>query len=543
MTTGIDLLIQGGTVVDGTGAPPFRADVAVHGGRIIEVGAIPLQEGVPLLDAEGLLVAPGFIDIHSHSDFTLLVDPRAVSSITQGVTMEVVGNCGHGCAPIVQPELVPMNIYGYRPDYPLDWRSMGEYLAGLEAARPAVNVLSLTPNGNLRLAATGVVNRPAMPDELRKMKRLLAQSLEEGSWGLSTGLEYGPEQGCSEEEIIELGRVAARAGGLYATHTRNRMGEPVETIAEAIRTAAAAELPLQISHISVVARLTEASGWAVEQAIEQVERANAAGLDVGFDMHTRLFGTTNLSAALPPWALAGNKAAIAQRLRDPATRRELKAYPSIITALARGDWSRMVLCNSTAQPTCARRNLAEISQGWNVEPLEAIYQLLLAELELSPLDSGEALHGPMIIAFAYRAEDLRQAFAHTGCMVGSDATALAPDGPLANSVFHGAYTWAAWFFRHFVHEARTLTPAEAVRRLTSLPACRLGLSDRGVIRPGVWADLTIFDPAHFAEQGTIFAPNQVAVGVRHVLVNGVLSLQDGVLTSQRGGQVLRRLSQ
>lgn len=540
MTADIDLLIQGGMVVDGAGAAPFRGDVAVRQGRIVEVGAIPVQEGVPVLNAQGLLVAPGFIDIHSHSDFTLLVDPRAVSSITQGVTLEVVGNCGHGCAPIVQPELVPMNIYGYRPDYPLDWRSMGEYLAHLAARQPAVNVLSLTPNGNLRLAATGVVDRPATSDELRQMKRLLAQSMEEGSWGLSTGLEYGPEQGCSEAEIVELGRVAAQAGGLYATHTRNRMGEPVETIAEAIRTAAAANLPLQISHISVVARLTEASGWAVEQAIEQVERANATGLDVGFDMHTRLFGATNLSAALPPWALAGDKAAIAQRLRDPATRRELKSYPSIITALARGDWSRLVLCNSAAQPAYAQRNLAEISQEWQVEPLEGIYRLLLAELEHSPLDSGEALHGPMIIAFAYRAEDLRQAFTHCDCMVGSDATALAPDGPLASSVFHGAYTWAAWFFRHFVHETHTLTPAEAVRRLTSLPARRLGLRDRGVIRPGAWADLAIFDPAHFAEQGTIFAPNQLAVGMRHVLVNGVPTLQDGLLTGLRGGQVLRR---
>jgi len=537
--TGFDLLISGGTLIDGTGTPAYPADIALKDGRIAAINPAVIPAGVPTLDARGAFVSPGFIDIHSHSDFTLLVDPRAVSSITQGVTLEVVGNCGHGCAPIADPELARMNIYGYRPDAPLNWRTMGQYLDRLEAARPAVNLLSLVPNGNLRLAVAGLVDRPSTADELRQMKKLLAQSLEEGAFGFSTGLEYGPEQACPEDEIIALCRVAAAKGGFYATHTRNRSGQAREAIAEAIRTGASAGIPLQISHISVVARLAEDSRWAVEQALEQVEQARAQGLDVGFDMHTRLFGTTNLSAALPPSVLDGDPATIARRLADRRVRERLRQYPSIITALARGDWRKIVIFTSQAHPHFSGRSMAEISADWGLDPIEAICDLLLAEIEATSAQAGSGLHSLMIIAFTYRAEDMRLAFAHPDCMVGSDATALATDGPLAGSAFHGAFTWAAWFYRHFVREMNFLTPEEAVRRLTSLPAGRLGLADRGLIRPGAWADLAIFDPARFGEQGTTFAPNQIASGMRHVLVNGTVTVENGVLTGERGGQVLK----
>jgi N-acyl-D-amino-acid deacylase len=527
-----DLLITGGQIADGSGIKPFAADLAIKDGRILDIGTIDVEQHIPRLNAAGLLVAPGFIDIHSHSDFTLLVDPRAVSSVSQGVTLEVVGNCGHGCAPIINLELVKSNIYGYREDYGLNWQSMAQYLERLEQAQPAVNALSLVPNGNLRLAAAGLVDRPSTPDELAHMKKLLQQGLEEGAFGYSTGLEYGAERACSEEEITALCRVSSANGGFYATHTRNRQGEARETIAEAIRTATTADTPLQISHISVVARLVDDGGWAVAQALDQVEAAHQRGLDVGFDMHTRLFGTTNLSAALPPWALEGERAAIAARLKSPSMRADLKTYPSIITALARGDWSRIMLCDSKANPQFSRQSIAQIAQSRHVEPFDVVYDLLLDEID--------DLHGLMIIALSYREQDLRRAFEHPACMIGSDATALAPDGPLADSTFHGAYTWAAWFFRHFVRDTQTLSPAEAVRRLTSLPASRLKLKDRGHIRPNAWADLAIFDPLTFGERGTTFEPNQTAVGMVHVLVNGVLTVENGNLTGQHGGQVLRR---
>ena len=528
----VDLLIHDGTVIDGTGTPPVRADVAIKDGKILDIGTIGKGEDVPCLDARGLFVAPGFIDIHSHSDFTMIVDPRAVSSITQGVTLEVVGNCGHGCAPIGDPELAKMNIYGHQEGHQMGWRTMAEYLDALEAGKPTVNVASLVPNGNLRLAVAGLVDRPSTPDELSQMKSLLAQSLEEGAFGFSTGLEYGPERDCTEAEIVQLCRVTSDTGGFYATHTRNREGEAQETIAEAIRTGSASDLPLQISHISVVSRLAEDGRWAIEGALKQVDEAQDAGLDVGFDMHTRLFGTTNLSAALPPWALEGGKAAIAARLQSTATRRELKTYPSIITALARGDWNNIVIFDSKAHPEFSRRSIAEVSEVTGVAPFDAIYNLLLAEID--------DIHSLMILAFTYQEEDIRIAFEHPSCMVGSDATALATDGPLAGTSFHGAYTWASWFYRHFVRDKKALSPQEAIRRITSLPASRLGLTDRGVLRVGAYADVAIFDPMNFAEQGTTFEPNQTAIGMHHVIVNGKMAVKDGELTGERSGHVLRK---
>ena len=528
-----DLLIQNGTIIDGGGGEPFVGSVAVRAGRITRVEKEPVESvAETVIDATGLSVTPGFIDIHSHSDFTLVVDPRAVSSVTQGVTLEVVGNCGHGCAPIGDPDLTRSNIYGCRAEHDIHWRTMAEYLDVLEQGEPAVNVATLVPNGNLRLAVAGLVERPSTPDELRQIVKLLQQALEEGAFGFSTGLDYGPERDCPEEEIVELCRVTARAGGLYATHTRNRLGGAEEAVAEALRTARRAEIPLQISHISVVARLDDDGHWAVKQAIEQVEQAKHADLDVGFDMHTRMFGTTNLSASLPPWALEGDKAEIAQRLRSADARSDMRSYDSIITALARGDWSKIVVFDCAAEPHWSRKSIAEISESRDVDPFDAICDLLLADID--------RLHELMVLGLTYREQDLYQGFEHADCMIGSDATALAPDGPLAGSSFHGAYTWAAWFYRHFVGERQTLSPQEAVRRLTSLPAARMGFTDRGQIRVGNWADLAVFDPHQFGERGTVFEPNQTATGMRHVLVNGIFAVRDGRLTGQRGGHVLRK---
>lgn len=527
-----DLWILGGNIIDGTGNEAYSGDLLVRQGRIADLG-VNLQppKEAQILKVHGLCVSPGFIDVHSHSDFTLLIDPRAVSSITQGVTLEIVGNCGHGCAPVGDPELVESNIYGYEAAYGIRWRSMAEYLEELERKRPAVNVITLVPNGNLRLAAAGLVNRPSNADEIRQMSNLLEQSLEEGAFGFSTGLEYGPERDCSEHEITELCRVLARKGGVYATHTRNEYGNVEETIAEAIRAARAAEVPLQISHIGVVARLSEDSREAVEEALAICEKANRSGLDVTFDMHTRHYGITNLSAVLPSWALAGGKSGLIRRLEDPATRAKMKTLPNLIASEAQGRWDKLILFGCRNNPELTGKTIAEVSQEWNLEPLDVVYDVLLSEID--------NLHEILVIGLIYDPDDLRLPFQWEDCMVGSDATALANDGPLKNKYFHGAFTWAAWFYRYFVREKEGLSPEEAVHRLTWLPAQRFGLGDRGVIRKGARADLAIFDPGTFGEKGTIFEPNQVADGMVHVLVNGVLTLKNGELTGERGGEVLR----
>ena len=524
MTAAPDFVVRGGTVIDGTGGPPVQADVRVSDGRIASIGRHPPREDVAEIDATGLIVAPGFIDIHSHSDFTLLLDPRAVSAVSQGVTLEVVGNCGYGCAPIVDPALAREAIYGFRDDLPLGWTNVAGYLERLEAARPAVNVMTLVPNGQLRLGVLGPVARPADGDELERMKRLLREGLEEGAFGYSTGLEYAAEVGASEEEVTALCREVARVGGLYATHTRNRDEAAVEAVGEAVRTAENAGVRLQVSHIT-----PRGGREDTERCIELVESARARGTDAAFDMHTRFFGTTYLKVMLPPWALEGGPAALARRLAGPAERARMKTFRSLITAL--GDWERVVLLDNPALPGYSRRSIADIARESGCDPYDAAYDILLAEVE--------QLHRPMVILHSYSEELLRFTYRHDACTVGSDATTLAPDGKLAGSTFHGAYTWAAWFWRRMARETGTFTPEEAVRKLAALPAERLGLGDRGVLREGARADLAIFDPETFGETGTTFEPNSVARGMRHVLVNGVVTLRDGRFTGERGGHVLR----
>ena len=513
------LVIRNGTVYDGTGAAGRVTDVAIDDGRIAGVGQLELE--AEEIDAAGLAVAPGFIDIHSHSDYTLLLDPRAVSAIHQGVTTEVVGNCGFGCFPIRDAGVARRAIYGYSDELPVTWSSAGEYFDVLDAAKPAVNVLSLVPNGQLRIATLGVADRPAAARELAEMQVLLRESLDAGAWGYSTGLEYAQEQAATEDELTAL----ARHAPFYATHTRRRDDGAADAVAEAIRTGDRAGVRLQVSHLVPRNGIEES-----RRCVALVESARDRGQDVAFDMHTRTFGLTNLYAALPAWALAAERDELLRILRDPVKRDEMRPHRSILSA--GNDWSRVVLLDSDIWPEYARRDLASIAAERNQEPLDTVYDLLLGGL-----DELERL---MVIIHAYSEDQQREAFAHPLCMPGSDATTLAPDGRLAQAFFHGAYTWAAWFWRFMVRDEQLLTPADAIHRLTGQPAERIGLSDRGVLREGARADVVVFDPARFVERGTVYEPNQLAEGMRHVVVNGVPTLRDGRLTGDRGGVVVRR---
>jgi N-acyl-D-amino-acid deacylase len=514
-----DLVIRGGVVYDGTGAESRVADVGVKDGRVAAIGSV--EPSGDEIDAAGLAVAPGFIDIHSHSDYTLLLDPRAVSAIHQGVTTEVVGNCGFGCFPIRDPQRARHAIYGYSDDQPVTWSSAGGYFETLDAARPAVNVLSLVPNGQLRLATLGFADRPADASELAEMQSLLRESLDDGAWGYSTGLEYAQEQAASEDEVTAL----ARGAPFYATHTRRRDDGAAEAVAEAIRTGANADVRLQVSHLVPRSGIEEG-----RRCVELVETAHASGQDVAFDMHTRTFGLTNLHTALPAWALGAGPSELAAILRDPEKRDEMRPYRSILSA--GDDWSRVVLLDNDVWPEHGRRDVASIAADRGQMPLDAVYDLLL--------DGVDQLHELMVIIHAYSDDQQREAFAHELCVPASDATTLAPTGRLARSSFHGAYTWASWFWRFMVRDERLLSPENAVFRLTGQPAERIGLSDRGVLRVGARADVVVFDPQLFVERGTVFEPNQLAEGMRHVLVNGVPTLRNGKLTGERAGMVLRR---
>ncbi|HEX3350627.1 MAG TPA: amidohydrolase family protein [Acetobacteraceae bacterium] len=406
-----DLILRGGHIIDGSGAPGFGGDVAVAGGRIQEIGVVPQVEGAEEIYTRGLTVAPGFIDIHSHSDLTLLVDPRALSAVAQGVTTEVVGNCGHGCAPITDPAIAKAAIYGPVHAAAFDWRSIAGYLEKLEAARPAVNVVTLVPNGQLRLAVVGADRRAATPDELGRMEQLLAEALEQGAAGFSTGLEYAQEGGATEMEVTALCKVVARVDGLYATHTRDRDAHAVAAVAEAVRTVRAAGVRLQVSHI-----VPRSGAEVTAQCLAVIDAARASGIAAEFDMHTRTFGFTHLKNLLPGWVLEGGADEIAARLRDGAARARIAAHRNLITSL--GDWERVQLVHSDRFEPLNGLSFAEIGRSWSVAPLDAALRILLGHVD--------DILRPMVILQSYSEDLLRDTYAHPRCMVGSDATTLAP---------------------------------------------------------------------------------------------------------------------
>ena len=523
----LDLIIRGGTVVDGSGRPARVTDVGIADDHIETIGPLDEATGKDEIDADGLVVTPGFVDIHSHSDFTLLVDPRAQSSVYQGVTTELVGNCGHGCAPITDPDLYTANIYGYDSRLDITWRTFAEYLEALDSAQPAINVASLVPNGNLRIAVTGFDERPASPHEIDQMTYLLEEGIEAGAFGYSTGLESSWERMASHREIVDLCRVTARYDAMYACHTRNKEIEAVEAVEEAVQVARDSGVRCQVSHI-----IPRRGGPpdARERAISAVESAHGDGLDVAFDAHTRLHGITNLSMALPSSFMDKSTAERQAVLSDDAFRKQVRKYPSLISSFALGGWENVYLFKSAASPEAVGKSIADLT-GDGTDGWDTVMDILARE--------ADHIEYPMVLCHSYTEEELRDTFLHPLCTIGSDATALAVDGPLVGTDFLGAYTWASWFFRRFVTQTKQFGLEQAVEKLTARPAERMGLTDRGRLAVGMKADIAIFDPNKFRDTGTLDSPSKLAVGMNHVIVNGQPVLRDGVMTGLRSGRPLR----
>jgi len=520
------ILIKNGKIIDGTGDPSYSADILISKDKIIDIGKFNKINNVDIVEADGLLVTPGFIDIHSHSDFTLLIDPRAVSSISQGVTTEIIGNCGYGCNPIKNPLLAKEAIYGFRNDFTIDWSDMNGYLQRLEEKKPSVNVIPLVPNGQLRLSTVGLDIRPATKDELSTMKKLLIEGLEQGGHGFSTGLEYSTEIGASEEEITDLCKICSKFDGIYSTHTRNRDEKSLIAIEEAIRTAYNSNVKLQISH------LTPRGGENdLYKALNIVDDALKNGLDIAFDMHTRFFGTTYLKVILPTWALEGGKNELIKRLKNKNERLKIKSHRNVLSNL--GDWDRIVLLDNHELTDLSRKSIGTIAKERLADPLDCALDIILEHIQ--------QLDTLMVILHTYSENLLSSTYKHPKCSVGSDATALAPDGILGASTFHGAYTWASWFYRRMVRELKLFSPEEAVWKLSGLAAKRLNLSNLGVIKKGAQADLAIFNSNDFGEEGTTFHPNKIAKGMIHVLVNGRFAMRNGTLNSERAGKVIRKI--
>lgn len=529
----LDVVIRGGTVVDGTGGPARASDVGIREGRIVEVGALPaaaVATAARVIDATGLVVAPGFIDIHSHADVTLLSDPRARSAVSQGVTTVVVGNCGHSPAPLPMPAALPDLTFGYQEALAAPWSTFGGYLEALEEARPSVNVASLAGHNALRVSVLGLSPRAATGAQQRRMVVELERAMDDGAFGLSSGLEYPLGAASSRDELMTLGRAVARRSGLYAFHTRDRDFRAVEAFDESFAIAEETGVSFQISHI---APRRGAPPGALPDVLARIDRARSSGVDIACDQHTRFHGITKLTTMLPPSASAVGVGELRRQLQDPARRAAFHEFREPIHKLGLlGEWDRLSLFEARESPEWVGKDFRTIGEQRGQHPLDAMMDILL--------EAGDDAPNVLFIGLVQTQEDLDLTFGSPFCSPESDATTLATDGPLADQRFLGAYTWAAYYLRSAVRERRTLSLEEGVRRLTRMPAERAGLQQRGTLAAGYWADVTIFDPELVAERGTVAEPNVYAIGIRSVLVNGAPALTDGAFEEQRFGHVLRR---
>jgi N-acyl-D-amino-acid deacylase len=525
----LDLKITGGHVFDGTGTPAVRADVGITGESITAVGDLAREPAGQTLDASGLMVAPGFIDMHSHSDWRLFGNRRAESKIRQGVTTEVVGNCGFSPAP-VSPEFRE-DMRGFAlyvpPGMDFSWVSVEEFLRRYEEEGLALNVAQLIGHGTLRLAAMGFARRPPSAKELATMRSLMEAAMADGACGLSTGLIYAPGSYAETAEIVEIAKGAAAAGGFYASHIRGEGATLLDAVAEAIRVGREGGLPVQVSHIKAAGR----AHWGrVGAALALIDGARAEGLDVMADVYPYTASSTTIRTLLPDWVLEGGIEAMLGRLRDPATRGRIRADMAQGPVLARGlEWSDIMIASAPSHPEIEGLRLDEIARNWGKDPVEVAFDVIQSE-------KGRG----NIILFQLDEADLRRALVHPRVMIGSDGSSLATSGPMADGKPHPrSYGTFPRVLGRYARDERVLPLETAVHKMTGLPAARLGLGDRGVIRPGAKADIVAFSREGVRDLATYEDPHRYAAGISHVLVNGRTVIRDGEHTGSLPGRVLR----
>ena len=526
----LDLKITGGRLIDGTGAPARAGDVGITGDRITAVDDLSREPAGRTIDASGRTVAPGFIDVHSHSDWRLWDNRRAESKIRQGVTTEVVGNCGFSPAPVSDQFRDEMRGFAlYLPaGMDFSWRSVGEYLARYESDGVALNVVQLIGHGTLRLAAMGFARRPPTAAEQAHMERMMDEAMGDGAYGLATGLIYAPGSYATTEEIVGIARRAGGRRGFYASHIRGEGATLLDAVAEAIRVGREGGLPVQVSHVKAAGR----PNWGkVANALALIDDARREGLDVMGDVYPYTASSTTLRTLLPDWALEGGIDAMLKRLADPAIRdrirRELTGGGE---TLLRGlDWADIMVAYAPSRPDAQGRRIAEIASARREDPLDAALELIVSE-------QGK---GYMIL-FQLDEADLRRALAHPHVMIGSDGSALAAEGSLAAGKPHPrSYGTFPRVLGRYARDERVLSLETAVWKMTGLPARRLGLRDRGVLAAGAKADVVVFDPATVADRATYEDPHRYAAGIGDVVVNGRAVIAGGEHTGALPGRVLR----
>jgi N-acyl-D-amino-acid deacylase len=525
----IDVLIRNGRILDGSGCPPLRSDVAVEGDRITAVEPLPEAEASMVVDAAGLAVAPGFIDMHSHADFILPVLPGADSKVRQGVTLEVVGNCGMSPAPLNESSRRHMVRDNYFPDVTLswNWESFGSFLAELGRIGTAVNVAPLVGHGTVRTAVIGVSDVAPSKGQLSAMADEVKRAMDEGAVGVSSGLIYPPGCYAKTEELIAVARVAGRNGGIYFSHIRGEGETLLEAVEEAMRVGREAEVPVQISHLKAVGR----ANWPkMARALEIIDEARARGQDVAADMYPYRAGSTRLNALLPSWAHDGGMTALLERLADAGERRRMAVSMRTEGLSKDSRWEEVLIAGCPPRRDYEGRSIAEIAGETDKEPEETVFDILL-------LSEAEAT----MVIFVMDEANLRLGFRHPAVMVGSDAEGRTTRGVLAQGKPHPRnFGTFPKLLGHYVREER-LVPLEAmVRKMTGLAADRMGFMDRGYIRAGMKADIVVFDPATIRDRATYAEPHQYPDGIPWVFVNGEAVGAEGEQTAARPGGLVRR---
>jgi N-acyl-D-amino-acid deacylase len=532
------LAILGGTVIDGTGRPGRPADLALQGDRIVRVAQVGKGEALREISAAGAVVAPGFIDTHSHSDLMILVEPELLPKLMQGITTELLGQDGIGAAPMHPQHAVQWRQYmaGLSGDPPIswDWESLGQYAERLAAVPTGPNLALLVPQGNVRMVVMGLENVFADANQIKAMEDHVRQAMEEGALGISLGMIYMPCIFSQRDELVSLFRTCGRMGGLGVVHIRSGGDRLLESIQEVISMAKESEIPLHISHFKAAGK----RNWPkMELALEAVDKAYQEGLDITFDIYPYTAGSTMFLAILPPWALAGGTQKTIQRLRDPSLRAQICEQfinppppepegPSWENYVNYAGWENIIISSVESQKnrSWVGKSVAAIASREGKDPAETALDILLEE---------EGRVG--MILFSMDEEKMVLGLRHPLGMI-------CTDGLLGGKPHPRVYGAFPRVLGRYVRERKDMSLEEAVRKMTSLPARRLGLEDRGVLAAGKAADLVVFDPEIVLDQATYENPRQYPTGIRHVIVNGVHSVENGRFTGQRGGRVLSRRS-
>ena len=533
-----DLIIMNGRIVDGTGNPWFYGDVAIRGDRIVKVGHVGPGRAIRRIDARGMIVAPGFIDMLGQSELNLLIDPRAESKVFQGITTEVTGEGGSPA---------PLNDYILKENEPFfkhfniiaDWHTLAEYFSRLERSHAAINLATYVGATQVRQYVLHDENRAPTAPELDEMRKLVAQAMEDGAVGISTSLVYAPAFYAKTEELIELAKVASRYGGVYATHMRNESNAIMPALDEAIRIGTEANIPVEIFHLKMAGK----PNWGkMRDVIAKIEAARARGLDITADQYPYVAGATSLGAAVPPWSHEGGTAKFVERLKDPATREKLKQemrapsnnWENFYLGAGGGEGILIsgVLNRELAKYEGKRINEVARMMGprdGQPDEIDALFDLLIA-------DNAQT----SMIVFLMSEDDVKLALRQPWVSVGVDHGAVAQSGPLAEGKAHPrGYGAFPRILGRYVRDERVVTLEEAIRKMTSLAANRVHLVDRGLLKPGFFADVVVFDPQQIHDVATFEDPNRLSAGMRYVLVNGGVVIFAGKQTNALPGRPLR----